>query len=252
MNPRILFVMLACSVFFLSSCGPSKKLKASRADVARLNATVDSFQKVTTDLNGQVAKLQSDNAATSKSLADCKTSSDAVAAQKASLEQSLATESNNIETLRKSAEDKLGDSSGAKVTSMNGMVFVSMPDKLTYKEGSTRLSKAGAGSLESIAQLLNDNPGVSVIVVGNADTLGIASGFKDNWSLSTERANTIVRVLRDKYKIEPSRIISAGRSRYDPIADNSTKDGRKMNRRTDIIINPDQTKLWQIVDGTKK
>ena len=112
--------------------------------------------------------------------------------------------------------------------------------------------QAGAGSLESIAQLLNDNPGVSVIVVGNADTLGIASGFKDNWSLSTERANTIVRVLRDKYKIEPSRIISAGRSRYDPIADNSTKDGRKMNRRTDIIINPDQSKLWQIVDGAKK
>jgi len=251
--------MLAGGVLFMTSCVSSKKFKASQSEVARLHSTVDSFGKVTSDLNGQVSKLQSDNAATTKSLADCKTSSDAIAAQKAALDQSLATQSSNMEALRKSTEDALsnsGDSSmsgsSAKVTSMNGMVFVSMPDKLTYKEGSTRLSKAGAGSLESIAKVLNDNPGVSVIVVGNADTLGIDKGFKDNWSLSTERANTIVRVLRDKYKIEPSRIIAAGRSRYDPIADNATKDGRKMNRRTDIIINPDQSKLWEIVDGAKK
>jgi chemotaxis protein MotB len=48
------------------------------------------------------------------------------------------------------------------------------------------------------------------------------------------------------------RITSAGRSKYDPIADNSTKEGRQQNRRTDIILAPDWTKLWDIIQTAGK
>ena len=44
--------------------------------------------------------------------------------------------------------------------------------------------------------------------------------------LSTERANSIVRVLRDSYDVDPTRLLAGGRSKYNPVADNGTKEGR--------------------------
>jgi chemotaxis protein MotB len=96
--------------------------------------------------------------------------------------------------------------------------------------------------------VLNENPNLLVYVIGNTDSVKVVRGFTDNWSLSTERANTVVRVLRDQYQVSMDRVTSAGRGKYDPIADNATADGRKQNRRTDIILNPDLSRLWDLID----
>ena len=84
-------------------------------------------------------------------------------------------------------------------------------------------------------------------VIGNTDNKKVkaGSGFKDNWSLSTERANSIVRLLRDEYGVDPARIVSGGRSWYKPVGDNSTEEGRAQNRRTEIVINPNLERLWE-------
>jgi chemotaxis protein MotB len=69
----------------------------------------------------------------------------------------------------------------------------------------------------------------------------------DSWSLSTERANGVVRVLTKDYHIDPARLTSAGKSKFNPIADNSTAEGRAKNSRTEIVLNPDWDKLWESV-----
>jgi len=232
-----------------------KKYKASQADVARLHTSLDSAGKVITDCNAQVDQLKTQNATVQKEAADCKAARDAIAAKKAAVDKALAEQGTSFEDMRKRTEDAVGKLSdaGATVTAKNGMLYVSMPQKLNYKKGSTNLSKEGKESLDVIAQILNDNPDAKVIVVGNADTLAYKKGLGyDNWNLSTDRANTITRTLRDKYSIDPMRITSAGRSKYDPIADNSTKEGRQQNRRTDIILAPDWTKLWDIIQTAGK
>jgi chemotaxis protein MotB len=60
----------------------------------------------------------------------------------------------------------------------------------------------------------------------------------DNWSLSVNRATAVARILQTKYKINPKRIIAAGRSQYVPVDDNKTKAGRLNNRRIRIVIMP--------------
>jgi chemotaxis protein MotB len=91
---------------------------------------------------------------------------------------------------------------------------------------------------------------VKIIVVGNTDSDGTGKSFKDNWSLSTERANTVVRLFRDKYGIDPARLTSAGKSKYDPVAVNTTAANKALNRRTEIIINPNFSQLWDAVETT--
>lgn len=124
-----------------------------------------------------------------------------------------------------------------------------MEDKLAFPIGSTKLSDNGRQIISVVADVLNDNPGVSVIIVGNTDTIKVSKGFADNWSLSTERANSVVRVLRDTYSINPARLTAAGRGKYNPIADNATIEGRAKNRRIEIIINPDLSRLWELSEN---
>ena len=119
-----------------------------------------------------------------------------------------------------------------------------MQDQLMFPSGSTRLNDQGRQALSVIADALTEYKHLTVYVVGNTDTVKVAKKWTDNWSLSTERANTIVRVLRDLYGADPYRIVSAGRGKYDPIADNSTEEGRAKNRRIDIVLNPDLSRLW--------
>ena len=102
-----------------------------------------------------------------------------------------------------------------------------------------------------LAGVLTGYPKLKVIVVGNTDSVQ-SKGAPDNWSLSTERANGVVRTLVKDYKLDPTRLTSAGKGKFDPVADNSTEEGRAKNRRTEIILNPDWDRLWESVKKDNK
>ena len=114
---------------------------------------------------------------------------------------------------------------------------MSLPEALLFAQGSATLVKEFKEALSPLASVLNNYPRVQIYVVGNTDSLKIHNArFADNWSLSTERANSIVRVLRDKYNVDPTRLLAGGRSKYNPVADNGTKEGRAMNFRIQIVF----------------
>jgi chemotaxis protein MotB len=72
--------------------------------------------------------------------------------------------------------------------------------------------------------------------------------LRDNWDLSVKRATTVVRVLLEGSKIEPKRLTAAGRSQYLPVDDRNAQDARQKNRRTEIVLTPDLTELYQLID----
>ena len=117
---------------------------------------------------------------------------------------------------------------------------------MLYKSGSAVVGEDGKKVLGDIAAALNEYPDLRIVVVGNTDDQKFKNSNTDNLSLSTERANGVVRVLRD-YKVDPNRLTSAGKGKYNPISDNTTAEGRAKNRRTEIILRPDLVKLWQSV-----
>src|SRR5262249_12049338 len=135
---------------------------------------------------------------------------------------------------------------GVEVYYKGGLVYVDMEDNLLYKSGSASLGEDGKKALGMLASALNDYPKLKVIVVGNTDDKLVKKGG-DNWSLSTERANGVVRILRDAYQVDPTRLTSAGKGKYAPVADNTTEEGRAKNRRTEIVLNPDLDRLWESV-----
>jgi chemotaxis protein MotB len=105
----------------------------------------------------------------------------------------------------------------------------------------------GKEALGKLAEVLNQNPDITVDIEGHTDSIPIRGKYQDNWDLSLARAASIVRILTIDYKVEPMRIVASGHSQYDPVQTNSTPDGRALNRRTDIILSPKLDELYKLL-----
>jgi len=242
----------------LSSCVSNKKFKASEALNQQLqsdlgscktslaNQTADAAKKVS-DLNAQVSSLTAQNSAMAPKAADYDRLKAEEAADRDKLNSGLAAQGTSVDEIQKkiiAGFSQLADS-GITVSAHNGFLYVDLPEDILFKEGSAILSKKSGSALSPFASVLNNYPRVNIYVIGHTDTAKIHNAtFKDNWSLSTERANSIVRILRDSYQVDPKRLLAAGRSKYSPIATNDTKEGRAANRRIEIIIDPNLRGLW--------
>lgn len=129
------------------------------------------------------------------------------------------------------------------------VVFVNLSDKMLYESGSSKLTSRAYSVLEKIAQIVQSRPEVEVMVEGYTDNVPIKTAcMDDNWDLSVKRSTSVVRVLQDNFNVDPNRLIAAGRGEYNRLADNSTAEGRAINRRTRIIILPKLDEFYDLLN----
>jgi len=252
--------LLMAATLFTSCVGKRKYLEArSKANqlqsenVAmqqRIQMQQDSMNK----LKGNVSALGDVYQATSSELSMSK---EQIAAQRArvqQLEQLIDQQQKSTEALRKKIADALVafNSNELTVTMKNGKVYVSMQESLLFPSGSAVVNPKGKEALAKVAGVLNTNPGITVDVEGHTDSIPIHNKtYQDNWSLSVARATSIAHVLIDDYTVNPATITASGRSYYDNVATNGTPEGRQLNRRTEIILEPKLDELMQVMNGVE-
>jgi chemotaxis protein MotB len=145
------------------------------------------------------------------------------------------------------ADMKKYTAADADVRLNKGYVFVDISDKILFNSSSYSLTKKSKQVLATIASLLQAQPDLTFMIEGHTDSKAFKkSAANDNWSLSVNRATAVARILQTKYKINPKRIIAAGRSQYVPVDDNKTKAGRLNNRRIRIVIMPTVTQVMNL------
>ncbi len=132
----------------------------------------------------------------------------------------------------------------------NGLVYVSMSDKLLFKSGRTDVDVKGKSALSKLAAELNKNPDIQITIEGHTDNVPIKTAqFADNWDLSVLRATSILRILTNDYKVDARRLTPSGKGEFYPKADNSTTEGKSKNRRTEIILSPNLDELYKLLEG---
>lgn len=132
----------------------------------------------------------------------------------------------------------------------NGKVYVSMSDKLLFRSGSAGVESKGRDALKVLAEVLEKNADIDVLVEGHTDNVPIRTAqFRDNWDLSVVRATSIVRILTEDYKLSPLRVTASGKGEFMPRASNDNSEGRARNRRTEIILSPKLDELMKLLEG---
>ncbi|AVR46334.1 cell envelope biogenesis protein OmpA [Christiangramia fulva] len=131
------------------------------------------------------------------------------------------------------------------------VVMINVSDKLLFNSGSARVSNKAQPLLKKLSEVINSEPAMEVMIEGHTDDRKVVpeSYLKDNWDLSVRRATSVVRILQDKYDVDPAKLIAAGRSSYQPLVDNSSKENMAKNRRTRIVIIPNLDKFFAMLES---
>lgn len=139
---------------------------------------------------------------------------------------------------------------GLSVQMRDGKVYVTLENALLFESGSWTLNQKALPAIKNLAKVLEDNPDLSVLVEGHTDSDPFRgqTAVRDNWDLSVMRATAVIKALLLEGKIDPSRLFAGGRGEFQPVASNDTAEGKAQNRRTEIIITPDYSKLVDLIN----
>jgi len=276
------FLFVLCSII-LFSCVSSKKFKASESKFEALNKE---FARAQSDLKNcedftarQKANMQTELDALKRENSFIKENNTNVLGQLKDLSVLSATQAESV----KKSLDNLGSkdayiqdlqSAMSRKDSLNmslvmnlksalsdvndkdvniqvekGVVFISISDKLLFESGSSQVNKGALTVLGKVAQVLNANPQLDILVEGHTDSVPIKSAcVVDNWDLSAKRATSVTRILQNNYSIDPVRMTAGGKSQYTPLVSNDTPEGRAANRRTRIVILPQLDQFFKLLE----
>ncbi len=152
--------------------------------------------------------------------------------------QETAPQTSELDGLR-DVLDKLaqqnGSLQGLQVFRRRNELVLRLPEGLLFDVGEARVNDTRAGMLKEIAPELTSRS-VEVRVEGYTDDRPISTGrYRSNWDLSTARATAVMDILVAE-GMPPERMSIAGYGEFHPLAPNTTEDGRRQNRRVDLVV----------------
>jgi chemotaxis protein MotB len=113
---------------------------------------------------------------------------------------------------------------------------ISLKELGFFNSGQAELLPGAAEKIKRIAAILSRHK-LDLRVEGHSDNQPIHNAqFRSNWELSTARATTVLGLLVDDSGYDPTKISVAGYGQYRPMADDATPEGRRKNRRVDLVV----------------
>ncbi len=103
---------------------------------------------------------------------------------------------------------------------------------ILFDTGLATIKPESKPALEQIADMLKKEPTLKVYIVGHTDNQG---SLESNIKLSLDRANAVVNELVTKYAVAGNQMIPKGVASLSPVSTNETEEGRKMNRRVELV-----------------
>jgi type VI secretion system protein ImpK len=130
---------------------------------------------------------------------------------------------------------------GLTIGTKGDFIVVEINNLLLFQSGSAEVKPEFLPVAADIAAALEPEPG-PIRIVGHTDNVKPrrSSAFKSNFDLSVARAQAVETMMAPQFS-NPSRITVDGKGEDEPIADNSTPEGRASNRRVDVMIPREET-----------
>ena len=156
---------------------------------------------------------------------------------KAEIEELRSTYNSLMSELKRQVKDK-----EMTIREFEEMLTITFVDRVLFDFGKGTITSEGRKVLAKVGEVLRNAPGMKIRVVGHTDNVPIRREYRyrfpSNWDLSSARAAAVVRYFQKEGGLDPQSLEAVGRSFYEPVASNETKEGRAQNRRVEVIIAP--------------
>jgi len=150
-----------------------------------------------------------------------------------------------LDDTKKTIETSLKDQIAAQeveVIEAGNQLKVIFVDKILFDSGSAEINPKGKELLRVLAKSLKDNQNQDIVIDGHTDNIALTAylmkRFPSNWELSTARASAVAHFFQEEGGIAPQRLSARGYSFYRPVAPNDSEEGRRQNRRIEIVLGP--------------
>ena len=112
-------------------------------------------------------------------------------------------------------------------------LIATVPGELLFVAGSDEVQAGAYDTLAKVAELIGIYGDRQVLIIGHSDSDGDAA---DNQDLSERRAELVKQFLVDRFNVKQNRLSTQGFGEARPIASNATPQGRRANRRVEVLI----------------
>ena len=200
------------------------------------------------DVSGDVEAREAELADANRDISELKGQLEQNRQQQAMLEARIEQiseqqrqEAQHFADLKQRLEEELHESRVTITQLKNRMTVIDMTSEVLFRSGSARITPTGRKVLDVIAASLNAYPKRAISVEGHTDDVPIGEHlpFASNWELSTARALAAVDYLQRENKVAADRLRVVGLGEFHPVASNETAAGRKLNRRIEIRLMPE-------------
>jgi chemotaxis protein MotB len=247
---KISFIALCLPLIMLAACVSESKYVELETAHNQTSQQLQMENKTVADLREQVSKLVDENNRHLNTIEDQKGTIEDLEGKlekEKSVVQQKDEKISDLEKTRAEIETSLKEQiaqKNIKIEEIEGKLKVTFVDKILFDSGSVKIKPKGREVILTLADSFKDKKGQSIVVEGHTDDVQIGSALQDrfptNWELSAARATSVVRFLQEKGTIEPERMTASGFSFYKPVDTNETDEGRKQNRRIEIILIPER------------
>ncbi|MBN1380104.1 MAG: OmpA family protein [Deltaproteobacteria bacterium] len=214
----------------------SKKIEENLKTIGKLDAhnallkkEVNELEANNSHLRAEVAELEAGNTHLKKQMTDLIKKS-----------QEMQSASHTYEELIREMKAEIAQGE-VTITELKGKLTMDVVDKILFASAEATVKKEGLAVLKRVVDILKNVTDKIIRIEGHTDNVPIASRlakiYPTNWELSAARALNVTRYLQEQ-GIDPAILSATAFGKYQPVADNSTPEGRAKNRRITIILLP--------------
>jgi chemotaxis protein MotB len=241
----------------------SQKERAAEAERARTHAELNKAQQQVAELKDQLQKMGVNLDTINQQLEQTGSVNKELSKNIEELQRALkeyqerAAQLERIKQRFELLRDKLKKLTelGLKVEIRRNRMVIRLPGDVLFASGDDKLSKEGDKVLDAVADVIRNDKQLSgryFQVAGHTDNKPLKGGrFGDNWGLSAMRARQVLLYLVSPVDakeggLTADHLHAAGYGDTDPIAKNDADDGRKQNRRVELVLMPDVEEMLDL------
>ena len=214
------------------------KVKAQGEEIERLKTELNSTQDRYVAQQQQLTEMVKSSAGLKASIQEMQNALNVLREQKKQSEARVAEYKKLLNSFK-----AMIDAGKLKVKVVNGRMVVELPSDVLFGSGSIDLSEGGKAAVAEAGAIFVTIKDREFQVEGHTDNQPIRTArFPSNWELAAGRAIAVAQILI-KAGLTPERVSAASFGEFRPVASNDKPDTRAQNRRIEIVLVTDLSKV---------